>query len=101
MNGSHKHRLPRVNYFFPNLIDQVFEIGEIRIQSAQNETNIRLVDDVWRVQQQDSYFANIARVQNLIVGMSQLRMLEKKTSVAERLSELGLEGVGNQKFANH
>lgn len=80
--------------FFPNLIDQVFEIGEIRIQSAQNETNIRLVDDVWRVQQQDSYFANIARVQNLIVGMSQLRMLEKKTSVAERFSELGLEGVG-------
>ena len=79
--------------FFPDLLDQVNEIGQIRIQNAQREIIVRLVDDVWRVQQQNSYFANFKKVQNAIVSMSQVRKLEKKTSDAERFAELGLAGV--------
>ena len=79
--------------FFPNLLDQVNEVGQIRIQSLQNEIIVRLVDDVWRVQQQNSYFADLKKVRNVIVSMSQMRKLEKKTSDAERFAELGLAGV--------
>lgn len=79
--------------FFPNLLDQVNEIAQIRIQTAQREINVRLVDDVWRVQQQSSYFADFKKVQNVIVSMSQVRKLEKKTREAERFAELDLAGV--------
>ncbi len=85
--------LPEKELFFPDLIDQVNDINEIRVRSAQGEAVVQLLEGDWRVQQQNLYSADFNLVRSIIIELSQLQKLEKKTSDENLHSELDLAGV--------
>ena len=85
---------PSFDLFFPKLVDQIEEVTQISVSTSREKLTIRLIDDEWRLENKDFYPVRFEPVQKLLVGLSQLRKLERKTSDPDRYGELNLAGVG-------
>ncbi len=78
---------------FPGLVDRINEVSEVIVRSNQGEFSIQHRNGIWGVSRFGFYPANPATVRRFLVGMSQLRKLEPKTSDPQRHTVLGLAGL--------
>ncbi len=79
---------------FPNLIDLLNEVQEIKVITNQHSSTVKLENSVWVVDELQSYPAKIESVRDFLVGFSQLRKVEPKTNDPNKYEALGLAGVG-------
>jgi len=77
----------------PDLSDQADRVQTVVVRSADNELRLVRVDDGWVARNRDDYPADAARVRALVLGLSRLERLEKKTSNPDRLGRLELSGL--------
>lgn len=77
----------------PDLGDRVDTVRKIVIRSSDNVLRLERVDDGWVARNKDDYPADAARVRELVLGLSRLQRLERKTSDPEKLARLELTDV--------
>ncbi|NKC11753.1 MAG: DUF4340 domain-containing protein [Gammaproteobacteria bacterium] len=82
--------------FFPKLVTEVNATTRIRGQTNEGAVTIRRVDDNWVVEERGGYLSDRSKVQQLLIGLSNLRRVEKKTAKPERYAALGLEEPGTE-----
>ena len=78
---------------FPNLMESINEVNEIIVSTGQDSFSVIQNDGTWQVKEHDYYPAQLSLVRNLLVGLSQTRKLEPKTSDPEKFAALGLDGT--------
>ncbi len=86
-------RMPDYSLVFPDLIDQINDVREIRIKSFQNSDSLTLQDSVWQVSKFDNYPARLSTVSNFLIGFAQMRKIEPKTSNPDKFAALDLAGI--------
>lgn len=77
----------------PDLSNQAGSVQTVVIRSADYELRLVRVDDGWVARNRDDYPADAARVRAMVLGLSRLERLEKKTDNPDRLVLLELTGV--------
>jgi hypothetical protein len=85
--GGDDHRL-----LLPNFEAQAEELDEIRIRGTENleGTTIRRGDSGWVVAEMHDYSADLAKLRQLVIAMSEAKIVEEKTSNPEFYERLGL-----------
>ncbi len=78
---------------FPDLIEQINDVREIRIKSFQNSVSLTLQDSVWQVSRFENYPAQPSTVSNFLIGLAQMRKIEPKTSNPDKFAALDLAGI--------
>ena len=78
---------------FPNLLDSLNEVQEIKVITNKHSSTVKLEDSAWIVEELQSYPAKIESVRDFLVGFSQLRKVESKTNDPSKYAALGLAGV--------
>lgn len=78
---------------FPDLIEQINDVREIRVRSFQNSVSLTLQDTVWQVSKFDNYPAQPSTVSNFLIGFAQMRKIEPKTSDSDKFAALDLAGI--------
>ncbi len=86
-------RMSDYGLVFPDLIDQINDVREIRIKSFQNSVSLTLQDSVWQVSKFDNYPARLSTVSNFLIGFAQMRKIEPKTSNPDKFAALDLAGI--------
>lgn len=79
---------------FPDLTAKAESIAQITVKRAPMEFTIKKDQDaagVWRVVEKANYPAKLDTVRAVIVGLSQLRLVEQKTSRPNQYAKLGVE----------
>ena len=89
----HTDRISDYGLVFPDLIDQINDVREIRIKSFRNSFSLTLQDSVWQVSQFDNYPARPSTVSNFLIGFAQMRYIEPKTSNPDKFAALDLAGI--------
>lgn len=77
----------------PDMIKHINAIDRIQVRTSENAWLLQGQQDQWTMQEKDSYRADFQPIQNLLVGMVDLRKLEAKTNDPDRFSELHLNDV--------
>lgn len=77
--------------FFPQLVAKGDSAARIVVARAEGSFTVRLDSGVWRVVENANYPARLETVRSVLVGLSQLRGAEVKTSRPENFGKLGLE----------
>ena len=75
---------------FPNLRNLANPVAKISVQSAKATFDLNYKDGVWRVSSHDDYPAEPNTVFQWLLGTSELRRLERKTSNPDLYVKLGL-----------
>lgn len=78
---------------FPDLIDRLNDVNEIRIATPVSEYSVVFRNGDWRVSEFDLYPARPGLARDFLLGLAQLRMTDKKTSDPDRFASIGLEGL--------
>ena len=86
-------RISDYGLVFPDLIDQINDVREIRIKSFQHSVSLTLQDSVWQVSRFDNYSARPSTVSNFLIGFAQMRKIEPKTSNPDKFAALDLAGI--------
>ena len=76
---------------FPDLQQRVNDVHEVRIEGRGRSVTLARQGDNWVVREADGYPALLERVRQTIVAVSQLRIIEPKTSNPEYYDRLGVE----------
>lgn len=81
--------------FLPPLAASLDTIGEVTVVKANGETVATLAKrpDSWVVTSAHDYAANVAKLRQALVALSEATVLEEKTANAEFYSRLGVEDV--------
>jgi hypothetical protein len=75
----------------PELAARAGDIAQIVVKRAPMEFSIRKESDAWKVADKAGYPANVETVRAALVGLSQLKLQEPKTSRADQYAKLGVE----------
>jgi hypothetical protein len=78
---------------FPELLTQINETAEIIGTSNEGTFTLLGRDGRWLVKEKNEYPADTDKVHQLLVGLSQLRRVEPKTSNPELYAKIGVEDV--------
>lgn len=95
-SGNNREPLSEVDDYglvFPDLIDQLNEVNEIRFSTVNSKYSLTFQNGEWRVSEFDFYPSRPDIVPNFLIGLAQLRKTEKKTSDPDRFASIDLEGV--------
>ncbi len=77
---------------FPELAGKINEVAWIEIRSgAQPPVILERQDDLWRLSSADRYPAQFDKIKNTVIGLSQLQVVDEKTSNPERYAILNVE----------
>jgi hypothetical protein len=79
--------------YAPDLGDRADTVREIVIRTAQDTLRLARGDGGWVAENKTGYPADAARVRELVVGLSRLQRLDKKTADPQRLARLELTDV--------
>ncbi len=79
---------------FPELTNRINDVSHIEIKSSEDPDVIlqKMEDGQWALQSADNYPAQIDKVKDVVVSLSQLKILATKTDNPELYPELGVEG---------
>ncbi|WP_426957505.1 DUF4340 domain-containing protein [Muricoccus radiodurans] len=81
---------------FPNLAPQLANARRIEVrQGNATLTVVRGANDVWTLPQKGGYPARGDRVRELLTGLTELRLTERRTADPDSLSRLGLDTPGS------
>ena len=89
-------RISDYGLVFPDLIDKINDVREIRIKTFQNSFSLTSQDSVWQVSKFDNYPARPSTVSNFLIGFAQMRKIEPKTSNPDKFAALDLVGTENK-----
>lgn len=78
---------------YPDLLDQLNDAQTLTIKSKDNGVTIRHAGDKWTIADHDDYPALFKNVKQALVELSELKIVEAKTSVVEKYARLGVEDV--------
>ncbi len=81
--------------FFPNLLNQVNQIGTLVLKSDDATTSLERVGESWVIGNKDGFAAEPAQVKKLLLQLASLRTVEAKTSSPERYARLGVADIGS------
>ncbi len=78
---------------FPELANKINDVAHINIKSSENPDVIlkKMEHGQWTVQSADNYPAQFNKIKNVVVSLSQLRILATKTDNPKLYPELGVE----------
>jgi hypothetical protein len=78
---------------FPALIDSINEITEVTIADRRFESILKKIDGVWYLHNKDNYPASTSGIKQLALELSNLKILEAKTSSVEKYAKLGVNDL--------
>lgn len=81
---------------FPNLLDRLNEVREIRVTTAEGKLTVASKDQGWVLAEKAGYPVDQAQVRSLALALANLQLVEAKTADAGRLSRLELEEPGGK-----
>jgi Domain of unknown function (DUF4340) len=81
---------------YPELIDQMNDIQRVSIHTRSNGTELAKTGDGWVVANSDDYPANISAIKRLLLNLSEVTVIEKKTSKPENYARIGVQAVEDQ-----
>lgn len=84
---------PSYGLQLPDLREQVDAVHAVVIRTAEGTLRLERTDDGWVARSKDGYPADAVRIRHLVLGLSGLQRIEKKTSKPDRLDELELSDV--------
>jgi hypothetical protein len=79
--------------FFPNLASVINEVTEINVQTKDNAITLVRDDKQWLAKDKHNYPVDMAKVNKLLLGAMNLRIIEAKTSKLKFYSKIGVENV--------
>lgn len=81
--------------FLPEISKQINDVNRVEIISAGNETVATLVRNGarWQFEQMSGYPANWVKLQDLLAGLAQARVVELKTDKPKYYARLGVEDI--------
>ncbi len=81
--------------FFPDMASRVERANRIEMSNAGGRvTLVKNAEGVWTIEQSGGYWANEDQVKKFLFGLGGMEVVQKLTSKAERLPDLGLGEVG-------
>ena len=78
---------------FPALIDSVNEITEVTIEDRRFKSILKKIDGVWYLHNKDNYPASTSGIKQLALELSNLKILEAKTSSVEKYAKLAVNNL--------
>ncbi len=88
-----EHAPSPMDRLFPDLLETINEVSEVRI-SAQGGTSTMLRrDDTWGVKEKHHYPADLGKLREALIGLAELQILEVKTAKPEWHEKLGVRDV--------
>lgn len=78
---------------FPTLIDNINEITEVTIADRRFKSILKKIDGVWYLHNKDNYPASTSGIKQLALELSNLKILEAKTSSVEKYAKLGVSDL--------
>jgi hypothetical protein len=82
---------------FPDLAKRVNDVASVSIKKASKEFAFTRTATGWEVADKGGYPAKIEKVKETLIALSQLKVLEPKTSRPENYSKIGVEDPGTVK----
>lgn len=82
---------------FPGLTDKVNAVARIDIVSSEAKFSVTRTDKGWGLKDKAGYKVSFEKVKAAIVGLSELKLLESKTSDPKRYDRLQVEAPDNIK----
>jgi len=79
--------------YFPDLLERINSVERIEIRTHRVHFSVDRENDLWSLEQFDSYPADFSLVRSFLVGLSQLRRLEAKTDNPDKHVQLDLVGT--------
>lgn len=80
---------------YPTLSGRFGDIATIHVYSPDGEFHIDLSDGVWRMREKDGYPIRPIRVRNAVLSLSDLKVIEPKTSKPENYALIGVQDPGD------
>jgi hypothetical protein len=82
-------------YLLPGIAKKINQANRVEIVSAGNNTVATLLKtgQGWKFEQMGGYHANWVKLQSLLAGLAQARIVEAKTDKAEYYTRLGVEDI--------
>jgi hypothetical protein len=81
---------------FPSLIDNINDINIITIEDRKFKTILNRIDGTWYLGNKDNYPALTNGIKRLTLELSNLEVLETKTSSVEKYSKLGVGDLSKE-----
>lgn len=92
---------PTPEVLYPNLIDNVQRISRITVQGPDGTLTIERAGDTWGMIEKGGYVIRTERIRAAVLTLSNLRVIEPKTSKPENYHLLGLADPGEESEAVH
>jgi len=81
---------------FPDLFAHANDVTNIKIQTSSAKLTLTKDKDEWKVEENNGYPANMSNIRSLVLGLSNLKRIEPKTSTPENYSRIGLQDVSEK-----
>jgi len=88
-------QLQQTQVLLPGLGEQINKLSAVQISRGELATRIRLHEGSWVIEQKDDYPADAGKLRQLLLKLSEARVIEEKTSNPELYSRLGVEDADN------
>jgi hypothetical protein len=82
---------------YPDLAGKVNEVTALDIKKADKQFSFKQTADGWISPDKGGYPVKLDKVREVLVGLSQLRIVEPKTTKPENYSKIGVEDPGTAK----
>ena len=79
------------SHLYPQLADKLTEINKIELTNADHTLSLSREDSTWKVDQLDGYPALLEKIKSTLVGVSDLKIVAKKTDNPDLYPKLGVE----------
>lgn len=76
---------------FAALVKDVNKVAKIEVKNAKQSFSMTRAGDNWGLDQKDGYRADFAKVKSAIVGLSEMKLIEKKTADPARYERLQVD----------
>ena len=80
--------------FIPGLSSKINNVSLVEVSNGKEKTSLKQGSSDWGVVEKDNYPANVTKIKELILGLSDLKTVEPKTTKADNYSKLGVEDPG-------
>lgn len=76
---------------FPDLAPKLANARKIELTRHNQATTLERDGDNWRIEQSGGYPARVERIRELLTGLTELRLVEERTSDPARQAEIGVD----------
>ncbi|MBL43123.1 MAG: hypothetical protein CMM49_10745 [Rhodospirillaceae bacterium] len=79
------------NLAFPNLLEEINDVGKIVINYKENQYSIIYENQNWFLKEKNNYLVPREKVRNFLLELTNLILVERKTKLRNRLKRLDLD----------